>query len=151
MTGLLWSLNGKEFSCQCKRPGFDPWSGKIPHVEEQLSPCTTTPGTVLRARELQLVRPRALEPVLCNKRSDCSGMPAHRNSSSRYLLQREKSPSSNSHTTQGSKMNPPKKIYIYFLRLNFAVQHNKKQDKGKKKVWIYRKSQWEHKISLVRT
>ena len=21
--------------------GFDPWSGKIPHAEEQLSPCTT--------------------------------------------------------------------------------------------------------------
>ena len=29
--GLLWLLwlSGKEPSCQCKRHGFDPWSGKI--------------------------------------------------------------------------------------------------------------------------
>ena len=23
-------------------PGFEPWSGKIPHAVEQLSPCATT-------------------------------------------------------------------------------------------------------------
>ena len=27
---------------QCRGHGFDPWSGKIPHAEEQRSPCTTT-------------------------------------------------------------------------------------------------------------
>ena len=27
--------------------GFDPWSGKIPHAAEQLSPCTTTTEPVL--------------------------------------------------------------------------------------------------------
>ena len=29
-------------ACQCRGHGFNPWSGKIPHAEEQLSPCTTT-------------------------------------------------------------------------------------------------------------
>ena len=27
---------------QCRGHGFEPWSGKIPHAAEQLSPCTTT-------------------------------------------------------------------------------------------------------------
>ena len=34
-----WWLSGKESACQCKRHGFDPWSGKIPHAAKQLSPC----------------------------------------------------------------------------------------------------------------
>ena len=25
---------------KCRRHGFDPWSGKIPHPAEQLGPCT---------------------------------------------------------------------------------------------------------------
>ena len=29
-------------ACQCRGHGFDPWSGKIPHAAEQLSPGTTT-------------------------------------------------------------------------------------------------------------
>ena len=28
--GLPWWLSGKEPICQSKRPGFDPWVGKIP-------------------------------------------------------------------------------------------------------------------------
>ena len=28
--GLPWWLNGKEFAYKCRRPGFDPWVGKIP-------------------------------------------------------------------------------------------------------------------------
>ena len=41
--------------------GSKPWSGKIPHAVEQLSPCgTTTEGHTPRAREPQLARaPRA--------------------------------------------------------------------------------------------
>ena len=42
---------------QCKGHGFEPWSGKILHAKEQLSPCATT-------TEIQ-----SLEPKLCNKRS----------------------------------------------------------------------------------
>ena len=29
-------------ACQCRGHGFNPWSGKIPHTAEQLSPCATT-------------------------------------------------------------------------------------------------------------
>ena len=29
-------------ACQCRRHGFEPWSRKIPHAAEQLSPCATT-------------------------------------------------------------------------------------------------------------
>ena len=28
--GLPWWLSGKETACQCRRPRFDPWVGKIP-------------------------------------------------------------------------------------------------------------------------
>ena len=27
---------------QCRGHGFEPWSGKIPHATEQLTPCATT-------------------------------------------------------------------------------------------------------------
>ena len=36
----LWS-GGRESACQCRGHGFNPWSGKIPHVVGQLSLCTT--------------------------------------------------------------------------------------------------------------
>ena len=39
---LPWWLRGKEFTCQYRRLGFDPWSGKIPWATEQLGPCATT-------------------------------------------------------------------------------------------------------------
>ena len=32
---VVW-LSGKEFACQCRRPGFDPWVGKIPWRRERL-------------------------------------------------------------------------------------------------------------------
>ena len=41
---------------------FSPWSGKIPHTTEQLSPCTAT-----------------TKPVLCNKRSHHSEKLTHCN------------------------------------------------------------------------
>ena len=31
----------KKSACQCRRHGFDPWSGKIPHALEQLTPCAS--------------------------------------------------------------------------------------------------------------
>ena len=34
MQGLPWWLSGKEYICQWRRYGFDPWSGKIPHAAE---------------------------------------------------------------------------------------------------------------------
>ena len=40
--GLPWWRSGYESACQCRGHGFEPWSGKIPHAAEQLSPCATT-------------------------------------------------------------------------------------------------------------
>ncbi|KAJ8787545.1 hypothetical protein J1605_022860, partial [Eschrichtius robustus] len=40
--GLPWWRSGWESACQCREHGFDPWSGKIPHAAEQLSPWATT-------------------------------------------------------------------------------------------------------------
>ena len=60
-----WWLSGKEFACPCRRCGFDPWSRKIPHAAEQLSPYAVTTETEPRAWELQVldpVHPRALLP-----------------------------------------------------------------------------------------
>ena len=63
-TGLPWWHSGWESACQCRGHRFNPWSGKIPHDAEQLSPCATTTGPA---------------PVLCNKRSHRNEKPAHRN------------------------------------------------------------------------
>ena len=59
--GLPWWLSGKESACQCRTHGFDPWSGKIPYITEQLSPCATI-------IELVLSSPGAAtnEPTCCN-------------------------------------------------------------------------------------
>ena len=40
--GRPWWPSGKEPTCQCRRHGFSPWSRKIPHAAEQLSPRATT-------------------------------------------------------------------------------------------------------------
>ena len=45
--GLPWWRSGEESTCQFRGHGFEPWSGKIPHATEQLSPCTTTTEPVL--------------------------------------------------------------------------------------------------------
>ena len=65
--GLPWWRSGWESACQCRGRGFKPWSGKIPHVVEQLGPSATT------------TEPERLEPVLCNKRGHDSERPVHRN------------------------------------------------------------------------
>ena len=64
--GLPWWCSGWESACQCRGRGFEPWSGKIPHAAEWLSPWATT------------TEPARLEPVLSNKRGRDSERPAHR-------------------------------------------------------------------------
>ena len=49
-TRLSWRLSGKESTCQCKRHGFDPLSGRIPHTTEQLSSCVATIEPVLQSQ-----------------------------------------------------------------------------------------------------
>ena len=55
---LLWWLSSKKFTCQCRRhSGFHPWSGKISHTAQQLSPWATTLSLCFRAWGLQLLKP----------------------------------------------------------------------------------------------
>ena len=57
LTGLPGGLVGKESTCQCRRHGFDLWSGKTPRAPEQAH----APQLVsLRSRALE---PQALKPV----------------------------------------------------------------------------------------
>ena len=57
LLGLPWWLSGKEFACQCRRCGFDPWSGKLPHVTMQINLWASTTEPVLQSSELQLLKP----------------------------------------------------------------------------------------------
>ena len=45
--GLPWWFSDKQSACQGRRHRFHPWSGKIPHAMEQLSPCTIAIESVL--------------------------------------------------------------------------------------------------------
>ena len=56
--GLPWWLSGKEPACQCRRRGFNPWSGKIPRAAEQLSPCATNTEPLWTTRETTAMRSR---------------------------------------------------------------------------------------------
>ena len=58
--GLPWWSSGLESTCQCRGHGFNPWSRKIPHATEQLSP-------------------HALGPVSWNQRSHQNEKPTHQN------------------------------------------------------------------------
>ena len=74
-TGLPWWCSVWESTYQCRRHGFEPCSGKIPHAAEQLSWCTTTSESALsspRATTTEARTPRARvpqqeKPVHCNK------------------------------------------------------------------------------------
>ena len=57
----------KKSACQCKRHGFDPWSWRVLHAVEQLSPCTQLPSLCSRAQELRPLSSQALEPVIRNE------------------------------------------------------------------------------------
>ena len=66
LTGLPEWSSGKESTCQCRGHWFNPWSWRVPHVAEQLSPCVRT-------------RACASEPKFRNKRSYHDEKPVHRN------------------------------------------------------------------------
>ena len=42
--GLPWWLSGKESACQCRRPEFNPWVGKIPCRRKWQPPPELLPG-----------------------------------------------------------------------------------------------------------
>ena len=56
-SGLPTWLSGKESTCQCRRHGFDPWSGKIPCTAKQLNLHTPTTEPVLSSPGAALTEP----------------------------------------------------------------------------------------------
>ena len=50
--GLSCLLNGKESSCQCRRPGFHPWVGKIPWRRKWQATPVFLPGKFHKQRSL---------------------------------------------------------------------------------------------------
>ena len=49
---LLSWCSGKESACQCRRPGFDPWAGKIPWKRKWHSTPVFLPGELHGQRNL---------------------------------------------------------------------------------------------------
>ena len=65
LIGLLPWLIDKESSCQCRRYGFDPWSGKIPTCHRATKPVCHNCEPMLWSWEPQILkptRPRACAP-----------------------------------------------------------------------------------------
>ena len=59
----MW-LSDEEYTCQCGRHRFDPWSEKNPHATEQRSLCTAITEPACHNYR----SPHALEPMLSKKR-----------------------------------------------------------------------------------
>ena len=90
--GLPWWLSGKQFACQCRKHGFNPWSGKIPHISGLLSLCS-------RAQEPQLLHSCATASEDSVPGSLCSGTRAGTETRSPRTATRE-SPHSNKDPAQ---------------------------------------------------
>ena len=70
----LWHT-GCRSTCQCRRHGFDPWSRKIPHAVEQLSPRTQLLSLCSGTRETIAVRSPCspqLEKALTQHQRPCA-------------------------------------------------------------------------------
>ena len=82
---------GLESACQCRRHGFVPRSGRIPHAAERLGPWATT------------TEPARLEPVLRNGRGRDSERPAHRDEEWPPLAATGESPCTETKTQSSQK------------------------------------------------
>ena len=99
--GLSWWPSGKESACQGRRHKFEPWSRKIPHAMEQLSPCARTTEAVLWSLGATATETVCATMEVCVLRSLCTttgettAMRSARTESSPGSPQLEKSQSSN--------------------------------------------------------
>ena len=64
---FCWWYSGQGSSCQCRGHGFDPWSRRIPHATEQLSPLTTTTESRVvldyQSPHAKITEPISLDPA----------------------------------------------------------------------------------------
>ena len=120
---IPWWFSGKVSTCQCRRYGLDPWSEKIPHASEHLSPSTTT-----------------IEPVCCSSWNLPSLEPKqekpHQLKSDPHSPQLEKSPSSTEAPAQ-PELNL--KRFFFFLKSKNEIEKQRKSLKPKAlwRTWSY--------------
>ena len=104
-TGRLpgW-FSGKETACQCRRHGFNPWSGKIAQASEQQNPCATTIEPVPLSQELKWLKPFCTRAHALKKEKSPQWKPfAPQLKSSPHSPRLEKSPHSNKDPAQFSR------------------------------------------------
>ena len=94
--GLLWWLSGQESPHQCGRLELDPWSRKIPHAVQQLSPLAVTIVPVLQSLGTPTAEPTchhcwSLVPLsLCSTTREATAGSLHSAMTSNSCLLREK-------------------------------------------------------------
>ena len=105
--GLPWGHSGRESSCQCRGRGFYPWSGKIPHASERLSPCTATTEPVLYTPGATTI-----ESECASSQSPCTLEPTLRNKRSPPVSTREQRPCAATREKPGSKEDPAERLCL---------------------------------------
>ena len=103
---------------QGTRVRSNPWSGKISHAPEQLSP-----------RSPQLLRPGHPEPVLPNRRSHHGKKPVYPRKTSRCSLQLEK--------VRKARNIPQSQKYINNEQTNHIINTKKKKSRLVTGLWFY--------------
>ncbi|KAF4016306.1 hypothetical protein G4228_007688 [Cervus hanglu yarkandensis] len=83
-------ISGWESSCQRREHWFGPWSRKMPHTMEQLSPQATTAEPALRAHVLPPLKPVRLRACALQQET-----PSHCNKQQRSLYNKRKPMHSN--------------------------------------------------------
>ena len=109
--------SGKEPTCQCRGQGFNSWFRKIPHAVELLSPWAITTSLGSEAQETQLLKPHALEAVLCTRRVTAV--------THSHITTREESTQQQKHSTAKTK--------IQINKVTFKTQENIKYFEKKQK------------------
>ena len=124
--GLPRWHSGWESAWECRGHGFEPWSGKIPHATEQLSPCATT------------TEPAHLKPVLRNKRGHDSERPVHRDEEWPPLAATRESPRTETKTQHSQKikikMNLKKKNEMELVKTSKNKKNQERSSRMEEKL-----------------
>ena len=122
MGASLVQLRGKASACQCRGQGIDPWSRKIPHVLEQLSPWATTTEPVLQGLGIT-----ATEPTCPRARAPKREAPAMRSPRTPLAATRKKKAlraTQIQHSQRGKKGYHT--IFVFFC-LTYFTQYDNRQ------------------------
>ena len=131
--GLPWRLSDKESAGQCRRHGFHPWTGRIPHAAEQLASVPWLCNPCSRAQEPQLLKLASPEPSALQQRKPLQ--------QEALTLQWESSPQSpqlqKSPCSKEDPAQPKNKNKLFFFKKVKAHTGNTRarESKGKAHEW----------------